>query len=48
MGVISSTAKLRSSNPICTVPIDFTHKGNSQEKPEVKLNCSLNRTICSF
>ena len=31
IGVISSTAKIGASNPICTVPINFKHMGKSQK-----------------
>ena len=48
IGVILSTTKLHAYNPICTVPINFMHMGKSQKQTEVKLDSSINITVCFF
>ena len=46
IGVILSTVKINASNPIYIALINFKYMGKSQKKIEVKLDCSLNQTVC--
>ena len=48
MGIILSITKFHAYNQTCTEPIIFIYTEKSQKKNEVKLDCSINKTVCCF